>query len=125
MKEAFLTKLTVKGAEFFAYHGVKPEENVLGGKYQVDLELFYNSTKAVINDDVAYALDYDDAMFCVEEVIGGQYRLIETIANEILNMLFDKYTILEKATVRVRKYNAPIRTCVSYIETEQTIQRNL
>lgn len=124
MKEALLTKLTVKNAEFYAYHGVKNEEQVLGGKYQVDMELYYNSTKAVINDDVTLALNYDEAMFCVEEVIGGQYSLIETIANEILNMLFDRFSLLEKATVRVRKMNAPIRTVVSYIEAEQTIQRN-
>lgn len=124
MKEAFLTKITVRSAEFYAYHGVKAEEQVLGGKYQVDMELYYNSTKAVINDDISAALNYDEALFCVEEVIGGQYNLIETIANEIINMLFDRFPILEKATVRVRKMNAPIRSVVSYIEAEQTMQRN-
>ena len=123
MKEAFLTKLKVHSAEFYAYHGVKAEEHTLGGKYQVDLELYYNSTKAVINDDVTYALDYDEAMFCVEDVMGGQYNLIETIANEILNMLFDRFDQLELATVRVRKFAAPIRTPVAYIETEQTMSR--
>jgi dihydroneopterin aldolase len=125
MKEAYLTKLTVKAAEFYAYHGVKSEEQTLGGRYQVDLEMYYNSTKAVINDDVAFALNYDDAMFCVEDVINGQYDLIETIANEIINMLFDRFPMMQKATVRVRKYSAPIRTVVSYIEAEQTMQRTI
>lgn len=125
MKEAYLTKLTVKAAEFYAYHGVKAEEQTLGGRYQVDLEMYYNATKAVINDDVSYALNYDDAMFCVEDVINGQYDLIETIANEIINMLFDRFPMMQKATVRVRKYSAPIRTVVSYIEAEQTMQRTI
>ncbi len=126
MKEALLTKLNIKGAEFYAYHGVKSEEQTLGGKYQVDLEMYYNSTHAVINDDVAFALNYDEAMYCIEETIVGQtqYNLIETIANEILNQLFDKFPMLQKARVKVRKYYAPIRTTVEYIEADQIMLRS-
>lgn len=125
MKEALLTKLNIRNAEFYGYHGVKGEEQSLGGKYQVDLEMYYNSTRAVINDDVAYALNYDEAMYCVEEIIVGQtqYNLIETIANEILNSLFDKFPMLEKARVRVRKFYAPIRTVVDFIEADQIMLR--
>lgn len=123
MKEAALTKLNVRNASFYAYHGVKSEEQTLGGRYEVDLELYYNATRAVINDDVSYALNYDEAMYCIEDVINGQYNLIETIANEILNMLFDKFPMLEMATVKVRKYSAPIRIPVAFIEAEQTMQR--
>lgn len=123
MKEAALTKLNVRNASFYAYHGVKYEEQTLGGRYEVDLELYYNATRAVINDDVSYALNYDEAMYCIEDVINGQYNLIETIANEILNMLFDKFPMLEMATVKVRKYSAPIRIPVAFIEAEQTMQR--
>lgn len=124
MKLASLTKLTIRSAEFYAYHGVKPEEQILGGKYQVDLDLYYNATKAIIHDDVKYALNYEEAMFCIEEVISNEnYALIETIAGEILSMLMDKFSTLEKATVRVRKMNAPIRSVVSYIEAEQSMKR--
>lgn len=124
MKESSLHRLTIRSAEFYAYHGVKAEEQALGGKYQVDLDLYYDATQAVINDDVNYALNYEEAMFCIEEVIAGEsYNLIETIANEICNLLMEKFQLLQKATVRVRKMNAPIRRVVSYIETEQTMIR--
>ena len=123
MKEVALTKLNVSKASFYAYHGVKSEEQTLGGRYEVDLQMYYNSTRAVINDDVSYALNYDEAIYCIEDVINGQYNLIETIASEILNMLFDKFEMLEKAAVKVRKYSAPIRVPVAYIEAEQMMQR--
>ena len=124
MKEASLSRLTIKNAEFYSYHGVKPEERKLGGKYQVDLDLFYKATNAIINDDVKYALNYEEAMFCIEEVIVGEnYNLIETMANEILNMAMEKFQNLEKATVRIRKMNVPIRRVVDHIEVEQTIIR--
>lgn len=125
MKTSSLTRLTIAKAAYYSYHGVKPEEQKLGGKYEVDLDLWYDATNAIINDDVKFALNYEEALFCVSEVISGveSYHLIETICNEILNMLMESFPLLEKATVCVRKLNAPLRRIVSYVEAEQTMQR--
>jgi dihydroneopterin aldolase len=124
MKESTLTKLCIKDAEFYAYHGVKAEEQALGGKYQVDLELYYNATEAIINDDVNYAVNYEEAMYCIREVVCDEsYNLVETIAWEILNMIMEKFPMLVKSTVRVRKMNVPIKNVVKYIEAEQKLSR--
>ncbi|MFH1050626.1 MAG: dihydroneopterin aldolase [bacterium] len=124
MKKASLMKLSINGAQFYGYHGVKSEEQVLGGKYEVDLEMYYDATHAIINDDVNLALNYEEAFFCIEEVIAGEnYHLIETLVREILNMLLEKFPELKKAKVRVRKMGVPIRRIVNYIEAEQTISR--
>ena len=124
MKRASLTKLSIKSAQFYAYHGVKAEEQILGGKYEVDLDMYYDSTQAVIKDDVNQALNYEEAFFCIEEVItGDSCALIETLAREILNMLLERFNLLEKATVRVRKLNVPMSRVVGYVEAEQTMVR--
>jgi 7,8-dihydroneopterin aldolase/epimerase/oxygenase len=125
MVNSSLTRLSIINAEYYAYHGVKPEEKTLGGKYEVDLDMYYDSTTAIIKDDVQDAVNYEEALFCVSEVINGteNYNLVETICNEILNMLMDKFEHLLSATVRVRKLNAPMRRVVGYIEAEQTIER--
>ncbi len=120
-----MMRLSIKSAQFYSFHGVKAEEQVLGGKYEVDLDLFYDATQAIVNDDVKYAINYEEAFYCIEEVIGGDegYNLVETIANEILQMAMEKFPNLEKAAVRVRKMSVPIRRVVGYIEAEQTITR--
>ncbi len=125
MKTVSLAKLSVKGAKFFAYHGVKTEERSIGGKFEVDLDMYYDSTAAVIKDDVNYALNYEEAFEVVERVIGSEegYALLETIVREILNALCEKFPQLKKATVRVRKINAPVNRFVEYIEAEQTVER--
>jgi len=123
MKESSLTRLSIRDAEYYAYHGVKTEERELGGKYQIDLDMYYDAKNAVINDDVKYALNYEEAMFCISEVIGESYNLVETVASEILNMIADKFPNLVRATVRVRKMNVPIRRVVKCIEIEQSIVR--
>jgi dihydroneopterin aldolase len=124
MKTVSLVKLTIKNAEFYAYHGVKNEEKKLGGKYQIDLDLHYNPLTAVVNDDVNYALNYEEAMFTVQEIITSEnFNLIETLANEILEALFDKFDSIMKATVRVRKYSVPMAQIIDYVEVEQSIER--
>ncbi len=126
MKETSLMKLSIKSAEFYAYHGVKSEEQSLGGKYEIDLDMYYKATEAVVNDDVQDALNYEEAMYCIEEVINSDpYHLVETIANEILNLAMEKFPQLIKATVRVRKMSVPIRRVVKYIEAEQSMARKL
>jgi dihydroneopterin aldolase len=124
MLKSSLTKLTIQNAEYFAYHGVKKEEQKLGGKYQVDIELYYDAKSAVVNDDVNYALNYEEVMYCISEVMTSEsYSLVETVANEILNMLFEKFEALKKGTVRVRKYSVPIRSVIKCIEIEQSMER--
>ena len=125
MKQTSLTKLSIVNAEYYAYHGVKEEEKRLGGKYQVDLDIWYDATSAIIKDDVKYALNYEEAMFCISEIINAEesYSLVETICNEILNMLMEKFPELEQATVRVRKLSVPVRRVISHIAAEQTMSR--
>ncbi|MDT3741182.1 MAG: dihydroneopterin aldolase [Candidatus Kapabacteria bacterium] len=125
MLESGLTRLSIVNAEYYAYHGVRTEEKNLGGKYEIDLDLFYDATNAVLKDDVKDSVNYEEALFCVSEVINGaeSYNLVETICSEILNMIMDKFDNLEMATVRVRKHAVPIKRVIAYVEAEQSMSR--
>lgn len=124
MKNFSPTTIIINSAEFYAYHGVKKEEKKLGGVYQIDLELTYDAKEAAIEDNVNLAINYEEAVFVVSEIVTGEsFDLIETLAYEILNALFDKFEALDSATVRVRKMNVPMRRIVENVEVEQTITR--
>lgn len=125
MLKTSLTRLSIINAEYYAYHGVSPEERALGGKYEVDLDLYYDATTAIVNDDVKDALNYEEALFVVSEVIIGadNYNLVEAICNDILSNLMDKFVQLQMASIRVRKLTVPMRRVIGYIEAEQTIER--
>lgn len=124
MKRTSLAKLTVKNAQFYAYHGAKAEEKKLGGKFSVDLQVWYDDTNAVINDNVNYAVNYEELLFVVSEVMNGDsLDLIETIGNEILNMIFDKFDMVQKATVTVTKLSVPMRRIIDSVSVEQSMER--
>lgn len=119
------TRLTIKNAEFYSYHGVKSEERKLGGKFQVDLDLYYDASNAIANDDVKSALNYEQVVHYIGEIINGDaYKLIETIAHKILTSLFARFPILMEATVRVRKMNVPVERFLDYVEVEQNMSRD-
>ncbi|MDC1067844.1 dihydroneopterin aldolase [Candidatus Kapabacteria bacterium] len=124
MKNFSPATIVINSAEFYAYHGVKQQEKQLGGIYQVDLELTYDAKEAAIEDNVNLAINYEEAIFVVSEIITGEScDLIETLAYEILNSLFDKFDALDSATIRVRKKNVPMRRIVESVEVEQTLTR--
>lgn len=124
MEERQIARLSIKGAQFYAYHGVKQEEKDLGGRYEVDLDLWYDATEAILSDSVAYALNYEEAMNCIEELFADESsNLIETVASNILDLVFEKFPSLAKATIRIRKMNVPIHNVVAFIETELSRER--
>lgn len=125
MKRASLTRLSIKSLQYYAHHGVKQAEKELGSKYEIDLDLYYNATTAVTMDSVNAAVNYEEAMYCISEVMVGDdsYNLIETLCSEILGKIMDRFSICERATCRVRKYAVPARRILAYTEAEQTIDK--
>ncbi|MBI3259287.1 MAG: dihydroneopterin aldolase [Ignavibacteriae bacterium] len=64
-------------------------------------------------------------MFCIDEIMNGErFNLVETLGYDILNALMERFSTLQKATVRIRKLHVPIRHIVDFIEVEQTLTRD-
>lgn len=105
-----LIKLSLSNLQFYSYHGVKAEEQTLGGRYQVDVDLWYNPMSAVISDDVAKAVNYEEIVYSINELVNGDsYNLIETLCYEISKELLERFSLIEKVTVRLRKLSVQSR----------------
>jgi len=100
-------RLVLQGLVFHAYHGHCPEEAVLGGRFVVDVEM--QLSLAQIQDDLSGTVDYAQVYEMVrQEVTGQRRRLIETLADQIAERLWQSYPQLEALTVRVHKPHAPL-----------------
>lgn len=125
MKDISTTVIKINNAEFYAYHGVKKEEKKLGGKFQVDLELEYDAKEAAIEDSINFAINYEEAIYVVSEVMTNEpFDLIETLAHEILNALFDKFGLIISAKINLRKLNVPMKYLVSNVEVTLSMTRS-
>jgi dihydroneopterin aldolase len=119
-----LMKLTLNNVQFYSYHGVKSEEQTLGGRYQVDADIWYNPMSAVVSDDVAQAVNYEEIVFTINELVNGDsFNLIETLCYEITKELLERISMIEKVTIRVRKLSVPLKHIIDHVEVEHSMQR--
>ncbi|MFF2094382.1 dihydroneopterin aldolase [Paenibacillus sp. NPDC058174] len=103
-----MDKMTLKGMQFFGYHGVFPEENRLGQKFGVDLELKIDLEQASQTDELSHSVDYSQLHALTKEVVEGKpYKLIEALAGGIATRVLEAYTMINEVTVRVTKPNPP------------------
>jgi dihydroneopterin aldolase len=125
LMDTALCRLSIHNAEFYAYHGAKDAERILGGKFQVDADLFYDATAAARSDNLHFALNYERVLECIQHVVyENSYHLLETLAFRLLRALFQQFPQLRHARVRVRKLYVPLRYAVEWIEVEQEAHRD-
>jgi len=94
--------------QFFGYHGVFPEENKLGQRFYVDLELSLDLSKAGQTDDLEQTVNYAEVYERVKRIVEGKpFRLIEALAENVASDVLHQYTSVNDVTVRVVKPHPP------------------
>jgi dihydroneopterin aldolase len=103
-----MDKIMLKQMSFYAYHGAFPEENKLGQRFMVDVELRLDLQTAGKTDQLEHSIDYGNVFQIVREIVENQrFRLIEALAEKIANELLTNFSVPE-VLVRVVKPDPPI-----------------
>lgn len=106
-----MDKIVLNGMEFFGYHGVIPEENKLGQRFYIDVEMALDLQEAGRKDDLSLTVNYAEAYGLVKEIAEGPpFRLIEALAEQVATVLLQTYTSIYEIAVRVTKPHPPFET---------------
>jgi len=104
-----MDKLVMSRMEFYGYHGVFPEENKLGQRFYVDLELGLDLALAGQTDDLRHTVNYAEVYEQVKHIVEGRpFKLIEALAEHIAFELLQTYTMVNEVIVRVTKPDPPV-----------------
>ncbi len=113
-----MDRIIFEKIQFYAYHGALEEENRLGQKFEVDLEMYLNLQKAGESDNINDTIDYAKVYDVVNEILMGTKRqLLEAIAENIAKETLNQFSISE-VVVRVRKLNPPIHGYLKSVAVE-------
>lgn len=94
---------------FYGYHGVMLEENALGQRFRIDLELGLDMSEAARTDDVAATISYAHIYDLVKEAFEEKrFKLIEALGHHIMVRLFNRFDRLDWIRIKVRKPEAPL-----------------
>jgi dihydroneopterin aldolase len=115
------TKIELKGLEFFAYHGVLPEEARLGQQFSVDVVLALDPDMQFESDAVESTVNYAEVFALVEAIFTGErFNLIERAAEAIAERVLADFEQVREVEVAVRKPAAPLPGVFDYCSAEVT-----
>ena len=117
--------IRIHNASFYAYHGVASDEQNLGGKFEVDVELRGDLSAAADHDSLKRTVDYEAVYtFIQETVTQKKYYLLESLAKTIARGILLKFSTVDAVNVKVRKPHPPVKGVVDYVEVEITETRS-
>ena len=127
---ALLMKISLSNLDFYAFHGVLPQERTVGGSYLVDVALEVNVAPSAYNDD---ALDGTVNYATVYEIVKAEVqvpsKLLEHVVMRIARRLLDELPLVSCADISLTKVNPPmgasckgasVRLCLSRLDESYT-----
>jgi len=103
-----MAKLLLENMEFYAFHGHYAEEQTIGGRYRVDVEIETDISRAAETDALSDAVDYSRIYEIVRQEMGVVSHLIEHLTIRIARAIKDQMSIPGPVTVSVSKLNPPV-----------------
>ena len=100
--------IRLKNIKVFAYHGCLDEEGQIGSDYRVDLKIKGDLSVSAKTDALKDTIDYVHLNRIVKEEMAIRSKLLETVAERILNRVLEELIMVQKVRVDVSKINPPI-----------------
>lgn len=100
--------ITLDSLRFYAYHGVEPQEAIVGAWYTVTVAMKVDVTKAILTDDLNGTINYAKVADVIKAQMQIRSDLLEHVAGRIAQALLNEFTGLVAVTVTVCKENPPI-----------------
>ena len=103
-------EILLEGLQFYAYHGVNPEERAQGQRFLVDVMLEADLRTAGQTDDLTRTISYSAVYKRVKAIVEGEPKaLVEALAEAIAADLLGTYVAARGVTVTVRKPEVAIK----------------
>lgn len=123
MKRNFTIKL--ENLEFFAYHGLYPDEKINGNTFLVNIKIEY---VAIVQEKVNLenAIDYVSVYEVVSEIMNNPTELLENLCYDLVHSIKKRFSSIKTIQAEVSKLNPPIggkceKTTVIYKEPNKKI----
>lgn len=101
------TQIELKEMKFYAFHGVLPQESIVGNTFVVDLLLTADLAQAIQSDFLEDTINYAEVFEVVKAEMEIPSKLLEHVAGRILSSLKENFPQLQKVHLKLAKLNPP------------------
>lgn len=109
-----MIKVSLHGAEFFAYHGFYPEEQLLGCRFVLDIDVEFYTAADLTADDIADTVNYEQLHNIAADEMRNTRKLLEAVAQSIADRIRNDHPYVENIRVELKKLNPPLKGSVAY-----------
>ena len=118
-----MVEIYLKNVRCYCFHGCLKEESIIGSEYLVNLWAKGALGKASLTDKIDDAIDYVFLNKVVVEEMSIPSKLLETVAERILNRVLNEDNRIQKITVSVSKICPPINGDVESVAVKLSKKR--
>ena len=115
--------IKVNNIRVHAHHGCLREESIIGSDYRVDVEVQADLSRPSQTDALKDTVDYVRIHSIVKEEMELPSKLLEHVAQRILNRILEELLSVSLAMVQVYKINPPIGGDVESVSVVLTAKR--
>ena len=110
--------IRMEGMKFYAFHGVLPQENLVGANFYIDLKLKTDFSRAAETDELEGTVSYADIYASVKAEMDMPSKLLEHVCQRIASRLFQDFPTIVSIDICLYKENPPMGACAQSIGVE-------
>lgn len=95
---------------FHAFHGLYPEEAIIGNEFIVDVHVTIPGTHPV--DSISETVNYQGLYNIVKKIMAIPQPLLEQVVYSMSDAIKHKYPEIQRSVVSLRKMNPPMGASV-------------
>ena len=103
------TQIKLQEMAFYGHHGIDSEENTLGQRFFIDVEMDLDLSGAGESDNIEDSVNYAEVFSLVQSIAEGTpCKLLERVAGKINEEILIRYSKVEEVATTVHKPSVPI-----------------
>ena len=104
-----MSKIFLEDVKIYAYHGVLPEENIIGTYYILNVEIHTDLWDAAVSDDLNDTISYADVNEIIHDEMKIKSKLLEHVAGRIITKINEKFNQISYIKLRITKTSPPMK----------------
>ena len=102
------SSIKIRNLRLYAYHGVMPMEQQVGGEFSVSVEVWTSLEKAAKSDQVKHTVNYAELSQIIVREMKQPSKLLENAAWRIAQAIMSEYDEISAVEVQLTKLNPPM-----------------
>lgn len=118
-----INQILIQNLEFYGYHGIYPQEQVMGTRFRADIIVDLEDLRGFESDQIDDTLNYERIVECVLEIGSKRtFKLVEKLTQTLAETLLDMEHVVA-VDVTISKYLTQLSPAPLWIGVRRRLEK--